>query len=424
MLFVPPKQSTSEVQPTSMISAKGLYLILRIPFKLLAFLIKYPFTGGINEKFRSNLIKSLKLYVCRLALAVPVRDSALFSIMSTHFLLNKLLKTIHPQLTNLHKFGDKFDNHTYYIADSPYRDPATHPVLLYLHGGGYYFQTLPQQTEALLSIYHLLPLHVQRKLSVLHLDYKLASYGYPITNPLHDLLLTYTNLVNQGNKNIILCGDSAGGHLAIVFLQYLRHHPKLHLPFPKHVILVSPWCKVVPEDHQNRPGGSYHDNNHRDMIQFELFREFDRKEDILGDADFNHLLVSPGNCGYKYADWEVIPTLNEPGHGACVILGEHETFRDDILEWCKWAIKCPLYDLEHYDSHGEFNPKRHQYINEESANVRVYLEPWGLHDSTFFFENHLIGKLKRNHQHISIENIDENEFFGIVKIAKYLIDVV
>ncbi|KAG7664811.1 uncharacterized protein J8A68_001693 [[Candida] subhashii] len=414
----------SEDVPSSMVSLRGLYLIVRIPFKLLAFLVKYPFAGGINEKFRTNLIKSLKLYVCRLALAVPVRDSAVLSIMSSHFLLNKLLKVLYPQLTNLHSYGEKFDDHSYYIVDSPFRDPAIHPVIIYLHGGGYYFGTVPQQAESLLCIYHLLPVQKQRKLTVLHLDYKLASHGYPMTNQLHDLLQTYDKLVKEGNKNIILLGDSAGGHLSIVFMQYLRHHPNLHLPYPKHVILVSPWCKVVPDDHQNLPGGSYHDNHDRDMIQFPLFRELDRKDDLLGDADFGHIMVSPGNNSYDHSDWEKIPTLTEEGFGACVILGEHETFRDDILEWCKWALKCPFYDMNHYDSHGEFNPKRHEYINDEKAKIRVYMEPWGLHDSTFFFENHLISTLKSIHHHKAIDKIDNHEFFGITRIVKYLIDVI
>ena len=65
---------------------------------------------------------------------------------------------------------------------------------------------------------------VERKknLSILVLDYKLASKGYKMPYQLNQLISTYKNLIYQGNTNLILMGDSAGGNLAITFLQHLR----------------------------------------------------------------------------------------------------------------------------------------------------------------------------------------------------------
>lgn len=39
---------------------------------------------------------------------------------------------------------------------------------------------------------------------------------------LGDLVTLYKKLVDEGNDNIQLIGDSAGGNLAITFLQHLR----------------------------------------------------------------------------------------------------------------------------------------------------------------------------------------------------------
>lgn len=77
--------------------------------------------------------------------------------------------------------------------------------------------TAPDQLESVLSIYHLLEKDKREKTSVLVLDYSLACRGHYIGSQLYELAATYANLDLDGNNNIILLGDSAGGHLAITF---------------------------------------------------------------------------------------------------------------------------------------------------------------------------------------------------------------
>ncbi|RCK65150.1 putative steryl acetyl hydrolase mug81 [Candida viswanathii] len=403
-----------------MLSLKGLRILLSIPIKLLLVLLKYPFLGGVNEKFRNDLINSLKLMVYRTALYMPVRESVVLSIMSNRFILNKLIKTLYPKLTNLPNYGTKYDAQSYWIV-KPHHRKSSDPILIFLHGGGYFFETMPSQIESLVSIYHLLDKPKRDRLSMMVLDYKLASRGYNVPYQLGELLDTYSNLVKEGNDNFIFVGDSAGGNLAIIFLQYLKENNNAeHLPYPRSVMLISPWVKLAPDAHQNSPGHSYYDNSGRDMLQIDHFRDVDKQVHIIGDTKHDTLTVSPGNCDYKHTDWEDIPTLTSPGYSTFVILGEHECFRDDVLTWCKYALKSPLAPQKQ-DSNGVWNPKVHEYIKDlgDSAYVEINVEPQGVHDSVLYFENTIISKVKKN-PGLSVSSLDPHKYFGIVKVVNFL----
>lgn len=402
-----------------MLSLKGLRILLSIPIKLLLVLLKYPFVGGINERFKNDLINSLKLVIYRTALFMPVRESAVLSIMSNHFILNKLIGTLYPKLTKLPNYGKKYDNQSYWIV-KPHDRKTSDPILIFLHGGGYFFETMPSQIESIVSIYHLVDKPKRDKLSIMILDYKLASKGYPVPYQLGELVDTYSNLVKEGNNNFILMGDSAGGNLAIIFLQYLRLNKVEHLPFPKSLLLISPWVKIAPEEHQDTPGHSYHDNSHRDMLQILHFRDTDKQLHILADTKHDCLTVSPGNCEYSHSDWEEIPTLNDSGYSVFVILGEHECFRDDVLTWCNYALRSPLTPQKR-DSKGVWDSKVHEFVKDQtnSAYIEIAIEPHGVHDSVLYFENSIIYKVKK-HPGLSIASVDPHKYFGIVKVVTFL----
>ena len=142
--------------------------------------------------------------------------------------------------------------------------------MIYLHGGGYFLDVAPQQIETLLSIYHLLEPAKKLRFSILVLNYNLTSKGFPVPHQLAQLVDTYTSLVRGGSENLLLMGDSAGGNLAITFTQYLRLN-KPNLPYPRSVILVSPWVKLIPEVYQNTPGHSYYNYSANDVIQYDRF---------------------------------------------------------------------------------------------------------------------------------------------------------
>ncbi|KAI5956387.1 hypothetical protein KGF54_000862 [Candida jiufengensis] len=409
-----------------MISLRGFYILLSIPIKLLLVLIKYPFFGGLNEKFKNDLKNSLKLQLFRSAISIPVKDAIYINILNNYSLINKLLKFLYPNLTKLNKYGTRYDKQSIWLVEAPNRSKKD-PIIIYLHGGGYYIETQPSQLESLLSIYYLLDKENQSNLSILHLDYKLASNGHILTTQLYQLAETYKKLTEEdGNSNIILMGDSAGGNLAITFLQYLKQQKQkqktnnLNIIWPKSLILISPWCKIHPEPHNNTKGWSYFENSKRDMIQYRFFQEVDRQKAIIGDLNHMDLLVSPGNLPYKYSDWDDIPTLTQRGNSIFVIMGEHEVFRDDILEWCQYAVKSPLIKQK-LDSKGLIDVKLHEYKSNDPNKplVEVFIEPWGVHDSVLFFEDDIINKVKKN-KNLKIGTLDRKKYFGIVKIVEFL----
>lgn len=125
-----------------MLSFKGWKVLLSIPIKLLAVLLKYPFAGGVNKKFKYDLLNSLKLILYRTALHMPVRESALLSIMSNHFIINKLIKNLYPTLTKLPSYGKKYDKQSYWLVKNRDRKPND-PILIFLHGGGIFLKQCP-----------------------------------------------------------------------------------------------------------------------------------------------------------------------------------------------------------------------------------------------------------------------------------------
>ena len=145
-----------------MLTFKGLLLILLLPSRLLSFIIKYPFIKGIPGKYQHNFSKSLFIKLCRLIQLLPVSDKGTLNFILTNFLLNKIMKLYHTRhfLGELNNFGKKFDDQSYWIHESPNRNrnknKSDDPIIVYLHGGSYYFDNSLNQMESLIGIYQLL----------------------------------------------------------------------------------------------------------------------------------------------------------------------------------------------------------------------------------------------------------------------------
>ncbi|KAH9020633.1 Alpha/Beta hydrolase protein [Lactarius pseudohatsudake] len=115
--------------------------------------------------------------------------------------------------------------------------------LLWAHGGGYYFGSVNQERYM-----------IQRYARKIHgrvfaPNYRLAPQ-YPFPCGLQDLLASYLFLIEPPPGaahrpvqpgHIVVGGDSAGGGLALAFLQVVRD---AGLPPPAGAVLVSPWCDM------------------------------------------------------------------------------------------------------------------------------------------------------------------------------------
>lgn len=403
-----------------MISLRAIFAIISLPIKLLFVLIKYPFFGGINSMYKDDLSNSLKMILYRTLIDFPKDDIHIFALMSTGFVINSVVGKLDSSLTSkLPNYGKKFDKQSYWIVEKPNRKPDD-PVLIYLHGGGYFLGIVPQQIESMVTTYYLLDASKRENLSILVLDYNLTCQGYPIPHQLSQLVETYSNLVKNGAENLLLMGDSAGGNLAVTFTQYLRLSNSVNLPYPKSCVLISPWVKLIAETYQNTPGHSYYNYSKVDMLHFDTFSSADLYKHILGDTKLNSLTVSPGNCPYDPKDWDDISTYKQPGHSVFVLAGEHETFRDDILEWSKCVLDYPIDKLDFKDSNGEFDPKAHRYIRNDanSAYVDVTIVPWGPHDY-LYFDHSLIGKLKLEPT-LKLNSINKRKYFATISVVNFL----
>ena len=403
-----------------MISLRAIFAIISLPIKLLFVLIKYPFFGGINSMYKDDLSNSLKMILYRTLIDFPKDDIHIFALMSTGFVINSVVGKLDSSLTSkLPNYGKKFDKQSYWIVEKPNRKPDD-PVLIYLHGSGYFLGIVPQQIESMVTTYYLLDASKRENLSILVLDYNLTCQGYPIPHQLSQLVETYSNLVKNGAENLLLMGDSAGGNLAVTFTQYLRLSNSVNLPYPKSCVLISPWVKLIAETYQNTPGHSYYNYSKVDMLHFDTFSSADLYKHILGDTKLNSLTVSPGNCPYDPKDWDDISTYKQPGHSVFVLAGEHETFRDDILEWSKCVLDYPIDKLDFKDSNGEFDPKAHRYIRNDanSAYVDVTIVPWGPHDY-LYFDHSLIGKLKLEPT-LKLNSINKRKYFATISVVNFL----
>ncbi|ORX67320.1 hypothetical protein DL89DRAFT_269737 [Linderina pennispora] len=89
------------------------------------------------------------------------------------------------------------------------------------------------------------------------LDYRLAP-RHPFPAQLHDAYIAFLYLLNQGfnAENIVLAGDSAGGHLCVSLALLLRHAGCLK---PRGVVLLCPWVDLDLQDTETVRANSRYD---------------------------------------------------------------------------------------------------------------------------------------------------------------------
>ncbi|WP_240777641.1 alpha/beta hydrolase [Nonomuraea basaltis] len=110
-------------------------------------------------------------------------------------------------------------------------------AVLYFHGGGY-FACSPRTHRSITW-----RLSVVARRPVLALDYRQGPV-YKLADSLADALDAYDCLLRRGHapKDIIVAGDSAGGHLTLAALLALRDRG---LPLPGAAICLSPWADLT-----------------------------------------------------------------------------------------------------------------------------------------------------------------------------------
>lgn len=176
-------------------------------------------------------------------------------------------------------------------------------VVLHLHGGAYILGS-PRTHRGLAAA-----LARTARARVLLPDYRLAP-EHPFPAALDDAVATYRWLVHQRGVDparVAVCGDSAGGGLALALLVRLR---ELGEPLPACYVGLSPWTDLAGT------GASMQDNAARDpWLRAELTPL--AAVAYAGDRSLDDPLVSP-----LYADLTGLPPM-------LVHAGDHEILLDD-----------------------------------------------------------------------------------------------
>lgn len=405
-----------------------LFILGKLPLDLLVVVLRYYIFGGIRfRKFLKSLVNLLKLRLFRTCLTVDIMDAKYLGPYSNGFLIRKLVPLlIGPITSSSPGYGEQFDQNSIWLVKQPDRKP-TDPVIIFIHGGGYFVQTMPSQILGVMSVYKLLDPEQQKKTSILFLDYKLVSHGFPFPTQLKQLEETYNKLVASGTTNLILMGDSAGGHLAISYTQYLKLLNSA-VVYPSKLLLVSPWVKLCPIPSDVVYGKSWMDNEHYDMIHHAKFANVNDLRLISGLEDPFSLVFSPGGkLPRERSDWLDIPCYSSPKCDVFLVMGEDESFRDDILQWAKYALNVPFYEKVKYGNLHEFFEKKHYELERrndpENANLSLHIEPLGVHDSMLFFEPPVakrIAKDLKNGKITQLKELDQEQVFGISRLVRFL----
>lgn len=175
-------------------------------------------------------------------------------------------------------------------------------AMLYLHGGGYCFSS----AEAHRPLTWRLSRAAKRP--VLAINYRQGP-DHHLDLACEDALWAYQHLLDRGYApgNILIGGDSAGGHLTLVTLQSIRD---AGMPLPRAGMCFSPWTDLSCES------PSYQHNSQRDPMfaaraVAELSRHFARDRDPYDPK------VSP-----LHGDFTGLPPL-------MITAGSTEVLRDD-----------------------------------------------------------------------------------------------
>ena len=187
------------------------------------------------------------------------------------------------------------------------------PVLLWLHGGGFLVPASPEVHLRLLAL-----LCKDLGASGFLPDYRLAPFNkFPAA--LDDAERAYRGLLDAGfaPERIVICGDSAGGHLSLSVIQRIR---KAKLPLPACVVALSP---VTEMGRVHAPPARARNNRIDAIIPIGSFQHVD--DWFAGDWDASDPELSP-----LYADYKGYPPLYFIG-------GEKEVLRDDSVLAAKQA---------------------------------------------------------------------------------------
>ena len=196
------------------------------------------------------------------------------------------------------------------------------PVILLLHGGGYVFGMFPMYPALWQDVWKQFNIKSDR-LSIVWLDYGIApDQVYPV--PLQQASAVYNTLAKTSD-NIIVAGDSAGGHLALNLLRHIKYPVESVAQVsakPQGLITLSPWVNVYPIYNN----GTYVTNGDVDIMSGPALSSMGEISITNNETRTSAAL----NMWKDYIDWsEVLPDYSK----VFVSYGDQEVLKGDIEKW-------------------------------------------------------------------------------------------
>lgn len=265
----------------------------------------------------------LALFVTLLANNVSAKTvSQVLPVLSLEF----NMAVIEPAVGDLNNYNTEFpvegikDGNVRWVVEAVNRTEQD-PVLLYFHGGGYILGDFPPFPFFCARVYDQVE---NDRFSILMLDYTLAQDD-PYPRQLSDAALVYNKLIESSN-NVIVGGDSAGGHLS---LNLLRHgaHPvqgvtEVDTDKITGAMLTSPWVSIHTDDDT----GSHEYNEGKDILTPKIIRE---GGEMFTNNNFTQYTSTALNFyNDTETDWaSIVPNKTFVNYGG------HEVLLTDIESW-------------------------------------------------------------------------------------------
>lgn len=151
-------------------------------------------------------------------------------------------------------------------------------AIIFIHGGGFVVGDP--------SSYHMVqaPIAYSAGLKLYSINYRLAP-EYPFPMGMNDCLDVYREMLKKfHHKDIVFCGDSAGGNMVLSTILAAKNEG---LPMPKSLALLSPWADL------NEVGDSYYTLKGKDpILDYEKNLKIPAMEYSKGNSLINPL-ISP-----------------------------------------------------------------------------------------------------------------------------------
>ncbi len=220
---------------------------------------------------------------------------------------------------------EKIDTPNFVMERLHWKNSGSKKVILQLHGGGY-IGDLKNYYRVFAGLYS----EVSHGMDVLTIDYRTAPKDlYPAA--LEDALYAFDWLLEQGysEKDIYVCGDSAGGGLTLCLCHYLKDKDR---ELPKGLVLMSPWADLTCS------GESYTENFEIDPLFGREKSKIMYENPYYGEHDPHDKYISP-----VFGDFDDFPPMLIQAGTNEMLLSDSKTVAKKVRE-AEGKVRLSVYE--------------------------------------------------------------------------------